>query len=236
MPIAPEEIEKIKQSSLSAFVRSRGVELKRKGKQLLGHCPFHDDRTPSFVVDEAKGLWNCLGKCAEGGDIYKFVMKADGCSFPAAHKKLLAETGAEKKPKTKAEKTTAPAREIETKVKAELTADDLQWLERVTTHYHGCLLRNEKAVAYLKSRGITSPEAITAFRLGYSDGSLPEKLNSEGRETLQRLGVLNENGNETLFGSLVFPLVDAHSQKTVNFYARHTNRKQHLGQAGGNVR
>lgn len=231
MSISEADIAHVKQSiSFAAYVRARGIELKRKGKQLLGHCPFHNDKTPSFVVDEAKGLWNCLGKCAEGGDLYKFVMKADRLSFPAAHKKLLAETGAEKppdKPKAKPEKVKAPAR-TEIKEKAELTKVELDWLERVTTHYHGCLLRNEKAVAYLNKRGIVATEAITTFRLGYADGSLPEKLNEEGRATLQRLGVLNEKGNETMFGSVIFPLVDPHSKQTVNFYARHLSRRQHL--------
>lgn len=78
MAIPEQEIERIKQTvSLSAVIRSRGVVLKKKGRQLWGLCPFHTDSEPSFAVDEKKGLWNCLGKCQTGGDVFSFVMKAD---------------------------------------------------------------------------------------------------------------------------------------------------------------
>ena len=63
---------------LVAFIRSHGVALTQRGKQLVGLCPFHDDDEPSLVVDSRKQLWNCLGACHEGGDVYRFVMKADG--------------------------------------------------------------------------------------------------------------------------------------------------------------
>ena len=59
--LSPEEIERIKRGTdLAALVRSRGVELVRSGKDLRGRCPFHDDQTPSFVVDADKGLWRCF--------------------------------------------------------------------------------------------------------------------------------------------------------------------------------
>jgi DNA primase len=62
------EIERVKRANdLVEVVRGRGVELKRKGKQLVGKCPFHDDHEPSLIVDPKKQLWNCLGACREGG-------------------------------------------------------------------------------------------------------------------------------------------------------------------------
>ncbi|MBK6722990.1 MAG: hypothetical protein IPG58_06815 [Acidobacteria bacterium] len=85
MAIENEDILALKQNiSLAGVVRSRGVELKKKGRQLWGLCPFHEDTEPSFAVDERKGLWNCLGKCGEGGDAFSFVMKADGIGFAEA--------------------------------------------------------------------------------------------------------------------------------------------------------
>ncbi len=82
MEIAESEIEKLKQSiNLAEVIRARGVELKRKGKQLWGLCPFHSEDEPSFAVDERKGLWKCLGKCQTGGDVFSFVMKADSIGF-----------------------------------------------------------------------------------------------------------------------------------------------------------
>src|ERR1051326_9435241 len=78
MLIGKAEIERVKRANeLVGFIRSRGVTLTQRGKQLVGLCPFHDDHEPSLVVDAKKQLWNCLGACREGGDVYRFVMKAD---------------------------------------------------------------------------------------------------------------------------------------------------------------
>ncbi|MGH9943551.1 MAG: CHC2 zinc finger domain-containing protein [Pyrinomonadaceae bacterium] len=66
MLIDKAEIERVKrQHDLASFVRSRGIALKKKGKQLVGLCPFHDDHEPSFIVDPTKQLWNCLGACCQ---------------------------------------------------------------------------------------------------------------------------------------------------------------------------
>ena len=83
------EIERIKRTAgLAGVIQSRGVKLRRRGKQLVGLCPFHEDHEPSLIVDPVKQLWNCLGACGEGGDAYKFVMKADGVDFREAHRRL----------------------------------------------------------------------------------------------------------------------------------------------------
>jgi DNA primase len=96
MLIDKAEIERVKRANeLVAFIRSRGVTLTQRGKQLVGLCPFHDDYEPSLVVDPRKQLWNCLGACHEGGDVYRFVMKADGVDFREAHLRLKAQSGVE---------------------------------------------------------------------------------------------------------------------------------------------
>ena len=206
-------IDRIKQSTdLAAVIRASGVELKRKGKQFIGLCPFHDDRTPSLIVDPKKNLWNCLGACGEGGDVYKFVMRREGVDFREAHQRLSAECGvrsAESEP-------------------AALAAQDLPWLERAVAHYHRCLLETPRAQDYLKSRGLAAPETATTFRVGYVDGSLLKILSEEGRAALQRLGVLDAKGRELLAGCVVFPLLDAARGQAVNLYGRHTERAQHL--------
>jgi DNA primase len=169
MLIDKAEIERVKRDNdLVALVRARGVKLTRRGKQLVGLCPFHPDTEPSFIVDPKKQLWNCLGACNEGGDVYRFVMKADGVDFREAHARL---GGGEAHAK--------PA-----------GADDLHWLERAVEHYHKRLLETPAAQEYLRSRGITARETITSFRLGYSDGTLAEKLPAEGKAALRRIGVI----------------------------------------------
>jgi DNA primase len=207
MLIDKAEIERVKRANdLAALVRGRGVKLTRRGKQLVGLCPFHPDTEPSFIVDSKKQLWNCLGACKEGGDVYRFVMKADGLDFREAHARL-GGGEAEAKP---------------------IGADDLDWLERAVEHYHKRLLETPAAQEYLRSRGITAPEIINAFRLGYSDGTLTEKLPPEGKAALRRIGVLTGSGRELMNGCVVFPLVAAPNGQVVSLYGRHCERRQHL--------
>jgi DNA primase len=123
------EIERAKRANeLVGFIRSRGVSLIQRGKQLVGLCPFHDDREPSLVVDAKKQLWNYLGACHEGGDVYRFVMKADGIDFREAHRRL-------------------GGQEAESKC---VMVEDQQWLERAVDHYHARLLETPAAQVYLR--------------------------------------------------------------------------------------
>jgi DNA primase catalytic core len=221
MAIPNEEIERVKESiKLSEVIRARGVELKRKGKQLFGICPFHSEDSPSLAVDDEKGLWNCLGKCATGGDVFSFIQKADGINFKEAFSQVQSLTFHPASQKSK------PAMKPSEPPKA-----NCLYLEKAVTYYHKTLLQNEKAIAYLQSRGI-SAEAIRTFKLGYVDGSLKDKLNPDGKESLETIGLLNKKGNETMFGSVVFPLLDANTNKTVSLYARHLEKKQHLYLSG----
>ncbi|MGH9941347.1 MAG: CHC2 zinc finger domain-containing protein [Pyrinomonadaceae bacterium] len=167
MLIDKAEIERVKrQHDLASFVRARGIALKKRGKQLVGLCPFHDDHEPSFIVDPTKRLWNCLGACNAGGDIYRFVMRADAVDFREAHKRLGGE----------AAEPTAPAQ-----------PEELDWLERATAHYHRRLLETPQAQDYLRSRGLVAPEIAQTFRIGYVDGTLLEMLPAAGKQALRRV-------------------------------------------------
>jgi DNA primase len=73
--IPESEVERLKKEiSVQRLAESRGVKLTRQGADLVGKCPFHDDRTPSLVISPAKNLWHCLGACNEGGDVIQWVM------------------------------------------------------------------------------------------------------------------------------------------------------------------
>ncbi len=79
------EINQLKTSvSLHDLVESSGIPLKKQGKDYLGHCPFHDDKTPSLVISPDKNLWHCLGACSEGGDVIQWVMKRENLAFREA--------------------------------------------------------------------------------------------------------------------------------------------------------
>lgn len=212
------EIDRVKQSTdLQALVRARGVTLKRKGKQLVGLCPFHDDHEPSLIVDPKKQLWNCLGACGEGGDVYKWVMKSEGLGFREAHERLSLMSAA------------LAAEALEGGIEGAgpmASGSDALWLERATAHYHRRLLETPAAQDYLRSRGIVAPEFATSFRIGYADGTLLQIISAEGRAALKRIGVITENGRELMSGCVIFPLVDARSNKTVSLYGRRCGKDE----------
>src|ERR1700738_5553098 len=80
--IPDDQIERLKNEvSLERLVSGFGIELKRHGADLLGLCPFHEDREPSLVVSPKKNLWHCLGACQTGGSVIDWVMKTRGVSF-----------------------------------------------------------------------------------------------------------------------------------------------------------
>jgi hypothetical protein len=80
--IPEEEIERLKEGvSLQWLVERAGVGLRRQGKDLVGCCPFHEDRSPSLVVSPHKNLWHCLGACQAGGSVIYWVMRSEGVSF-----------------------------------------------------------------------------------------------------------------------------------------------------------
>ena len=68
------------------------MKLTRRGREWLGLCPFHNEKTPSFTVNEEKGFYHCFG-CQAHGSVFDFVMQQEGLSFPEAVEKLAAEAG-----------------------------------------------------------------------------------------------------------------------------------------------
>jgi len=63
-----------KQHNLVEYIQGRGLQLKRKGKEYVGLCPFHDDHNPSFSVNPSAGLWHCFA-CDIGGDVHLFLVR-----------------------------------------------------------------------------------------------------------------------------------------------------------------
>jgi DNA primase len=187
-----------------------GIELKRQGVELVGRCPFHDDHTPSLVVSPKTNLWHCMGACNVGGSTIDWVMKTRGVSFRHAvellrtdHRSLSAGDGHVVRKGTTAK--------LESPVSAD--ADDRQALVSVTAFYHETLKQSPEAFRYLESRGLTHPEMIDRFKLGFANRklglTLPDKNRKAGAELrgrLQRLGVIRDSGHEQFNGSLVIPV------------------------------
>ena len=79
-------------TDLAEVVREHGVTLRAQGRQLVGLCPFHEEQTPSFLVDPEKQLYKCFG-CDAGGDVFNFIQTLEHVSFPEALAKLTAKAG-----------------------------------------------------------------------------------------------------------------------------------------------
>ena len=152
--IPESEIERLKtEVSLERLAQARGVALKRHGADLLGLCPFHDDREPSLVISPGKNLWHCLGACQAGGTVIDWVMKAEGVSFRHAVE-LLREglptlaAGSASAPGATAKRGTV--RRLEQPVS--LDADNQALLNQVIDYYHATLKQSPEALAYLEKR------------------------------------------------------------------------------------
>ena len=218
--IPDHELEQLKASvSIQRLVEAKGITLERHGKDWLGRCPFHDDRTPSLVVSPGKNLWHCLGACATGGTVIDWVMRAEGVSFRHAVELLRNDA-----PLSGHVVRQATVPKLAAPVNAD--ADDAAALAQVIDYYHATLKQSPEALAYLASRGLDNPELIDRFRLGFANRTLglrlPEKNRKAGAEIrarLQRLGVLRESGHEHFNGSLVVPVFDA-AGNVVEVYGR----------------
>jgi DNA primase len=90
--IPDSELERLKREvSVERLAEARGVKLERRGADLHGLCPFHEDREPSLVITPSKNLWHCLGACQAGGSVIDWVMRAEGVSFRHAVELLRAD-------------------------------------------------------------------------------------------------------------------------------------------------
>ena len=216
--IPEDEIERLKKEiSLQRLVEAKGIELKRHGgADLVGRCPFHEDKTPSLVVSPKKNLWHCLGACGTGGSVIDWVMKTEGVSF--RHAVELLREGA---PSLAAGRIVRHSSIPKLPAPVVAQADDHAALSQVVDYYHATLKASPEALAYLERRGLVHPELIDRFRLGFANRTLglrlPEKNRKAGaeiRERLQRLGVLRDTGHEHFNGSLVVPILDEHGNVT----------------------
>src|SRR5262245_33697839 len=165
------EVERLKDEvSLQRLVEARGIELRRQGADLIGRCPFHDDRTPSLVVSPSKNLWHCLGACQAGGSVIDWVMKAEGVSFRHAVELLRADLPTEAP--TRRPSSVRPVTKVSTvrKLPAPLDseAEDRELLRQVVGYYHESLKQSPEALGYHEGRGLRSSEMVERFQLGFS--------------------------------------------------------------------
>jgi DNA primase len=225
--LSEEKVSEIRDRSSILEVVSDYVTLKKAGKNHRGLCPFHSEKTPSFMVNEEKQIFHCFG-CGEGGDVFTFLMKVGHFSFPQAVEELAKRYGVK-----------LPSRELSTTQKNEMAKREaLFQINQIASEYFHDLLtkrrEGEEGRRYLSQRGI-SQEVIAEHRLGYStdrwDGLvryLQEKKVS--LEMAWELGLvfpkkkvgdstLREGWYDAFRGRILFPIFDLH-QRIVGFGGR----------------
>ena len=187
-------------------VISRRVPLTKKGQNYWGCCPFHNEKTPSFSVNEEKGFYHCFG-CGEHGDIISFTMKSENIDFKAAISEL-ADMAGIKMPEFK-QKSPAQIEAEETYVKiTERAAQKFQELLYTDSGKH--------ALEYIKKRGFTD-EMIKKYRIGYAPKSniISSTFNNIKIDKLTATGLVRvgDYGPYDFFrDKLMFPIFNAHNQ------------------------
>lgn len=218
--LSEEKVSEIRDRSSILEVVSDYVTLKKTGRNHKGLCPFHSEKTPSFMVNEEKQIFHCFG-CGEGGDVFTFLMKAGHFSFPQAVEELARRYG-----------VSLPTRELSASQKKEMAKrEGLFEINRMASEYfHDLLTRRregEEGRRYLSQRGI-SQEIVTAHGLGYStdrwDG-LVEHLREKkaSLDLAAELGLIlpkrREGWYDAFRGRVLFPIFDLH-QRIVGFGGR----------------
>ncbi|MFC1616865.1 DNA primase [Candidatus Margulisiibacteriota bacterium] len=213
--LAATTVEQVKSYSDIVPIISEYVQLKRKGRNYVGFCPFHSEKTASFTVSPEKHIWHCFG-CHASGNLISFIMKIDNLSFVEAITTLAKRLGIEVK-----EDSSSPFYTEEEKNKKQIR--DILYEAREL--YKISLSNNPKLLDYLSQRGI-SQQSIKRFHLGYAahDNSLINDLNKKqfSADNIAQSGLFissNSNSFPRFKNRLIVPIID-YQGRTVAFGGR----------------
>ncbi|MFA5820659.1 MAG: DNA primase [Candidatus Gracilibacteria bacterium] len=186
------------------------VQLKKNGRNFKGLCPFHGEKTPSFIVSPEKQIFHCFG-CSKGGDVFTFIQEIEGISFPEAIQVLADKVGLKVEDLSKFQKKEGKSEKDEYYKAHELAAEFFE--KELHKSKDG-----KKVLDYLKKRGLNE-ETIEEFRLGYAPDSFEElytMLLKKGisKNVLLRSGLAAQRniGEDKIYdkfrGRLMFPIFD----------------------------
>ena len=188
------------------------VALQKAGRNFKALCPFHTEKTPSFVVSPERQSWRCFGACATGGDAFSFVMRSENLEFGDALRLLARKTGVELGPSSGEKR------------------DGLYTANAEAARFYEDALRSpqgERAREYLKERGL-SAEAAKRFQLGYSPPGDALKAHlatlDVSEDDALKAGLLRENeeggpSRDFFYNRIMFPIHDRQG-RVIGFGAR----------------
>ena len=219
--IPEEKISEIRNAADIVEIISEAVVLKKTGRNYVGLCPFHAEKTPSFSVNPEKQIFYCFG-CATGGSVFSFLMKQQGMTFPEAVKAVAQRCGIElpRREMSPAERRRASEREL------------LLGINRKAMAYYSGVLKHpvagRKARAYLEKRGFAAA-IIEQFALGYAPEGWDPLIRhlGAGRERLQLLEkaglvIPRKTGSgcyDRFRDRIVFPILNA-ARQVIGFGGR----------------
>ena len=207
MTFPPQFLDEIRARVPLEGVIGKRVRLVRRGRELVGLCPFHKEKTPSFTVNEDKGFFHCFG-CGAHGDVIGFLMRDEGLSFPEAVERLAGDAG-----------LALPARDPRAEAREKQRHSLYGVVEAAAAWFEAELAgpRGEAARRYLEARGVDE-ETRTQFRLGYAPDSraaLRTKLEQGGVTEAMMLEaglVIAPDDGRTPYdrfrGRVIFPICD----------------------------
>jgi len=208
-PIPPQFIEEVKNVASIVEIIAEYVPLRKRGKNYVGLCPFHQETAPSFTVSEEKQIFYCFG-CGVGGNVFTFLMKYKHCSFYEAIEEVAQHYGI-----SLPKENVLPQEDIYYKKRKNLLTL-YQW---VAEFYHRCLLQNPEAQRvreYLSKRGIGKDTVVT-YLLGYAPPRWDALTNFLQKKELDLSlavegGLLAKGENGKIYdrfrARLIFPIFD----------------------------
>ena len=219
--ITDEDKERVRQATDFVTLVSETVELKPRGQDYWGCCPFHQEKSPSFKINPSTGLWHCFGACSEGGDVFSYVMKRENLDFPDAIRYLADKAGITLSEEAHVSKGPRKNRLIECLTEAE-------------KYFHSMLMRGrgegpEAARAYLSGRGFGAG-VCKRWKLGYAPGrgALVAHLRKCGFTTQEMVAAnlaVERNGriSDWFYDRVMFPIHDEQG-RTIAFGGRITKK------------
>lgn len=206
MAISPQFLDEIRTRVTLSEIVGRSVKLVTRGREKIGLCPFHNEKTPSFTVSDEKNFYHCFG-CGAHGDVIGYVMKVDGLAFPEAAEILAKEAGLEMPVSTPADQK-----------RQERRAHLIELMELASQHFENLLWAKEgrDALHYLRGRGLNDA-TIRDFRLGFSchGNNLKSSLLSRGfsETVLLEAGLIRQsadtkNSYDFFRDRIIFPIAD----------------------------
>lgn len=219
MRFPPEFLERLRDEIATSEVVSRKVNLRLKGKEHSGLCPFHQEKTPSFTVNDSKGFYHCFG-CGAHGDIVKFVMETEGLNFSEAVAKLAEDYSI---PLPKIEENRVDTKEEEERKQLYAV------MEETCRIFESNLYSKDGkgALQYLQRRGLNN-QNIQKFRLGFAVNSFDYLINElKGRgfseDILLKAGLVSRNDRGKLYDKfrnrVMFTILDK-KERVVAFSGR----------------